>query len=102
MEPLHIHTVVIWTHHAEPSKAVRSKVCAGNTGEEISAPSMEEMNKLIVSEVIVKTLEEINLKNGEPAVTLYGELTLLHIYPSGLSSLVDLRAKPAGPAGNHY
>merc|ERR1712093_79168 len=47
------------------------------------APSMEEMNKLIVSEVIVKTLEEITLKNGQPALTLYGDHTQLHINPSG-------------------
>merc|ERR1712227_1168220 len=38
---------------------------------------------LIVSEVIVKCLEEITLKNGKPAVTLYGAHTNLHINPSG-------------------
>merc|ERR1712072_777173 len=37
----------------------------------------------IVSEVIVKCLEEITLKNGKPAVTLYGAHTNLHINPSG-------------------
>merc|ERR1719231_1931071 len=38
---------------------------------------------LIVSEVIVKCLEEITLKNGKPAITLYGAHTHLHINPSG-------------------
>merc|ERR1711900_5753 len=43
----------------------------------------EEMNKLIVEEVVKKTLEEITLKNGKPALTLYGDHTQLHINPSG-------------------
>jgi len=83
VEPLKIHTVVISTQHAEPEKARRSKEVAGYTGEDAVAPSMEEMNKLIVSEVIVKTLEGITLKNGKPALTLYGDHTQLHINPSG-------------------
>jgi len=41
------------------------------------------MNKLIVEEVVKKTLEEITLKNGQPAISLYGEFTHLHINPSG-------------------
>jgi len=41
------------------------------------------MNDLIVKEVIVKCLEEIKLKNGKAAVTLYGDHTHLHINPSG-------------------
>merc|ERR1712203_683291 len=44
---------------------------------------MEEMNKLIVEEVVKKTLEEIKLKNGDSAITLFGEHTHLHINPSG-------------------
>merc|ERR1712238_146726 len=50
VEPQKIHTVVISTQHAEPSKAVRSKECShpGYKGPEMTAPSMEEMNKLIV------------------------------------------------------
>merc|ERR1711878_162467 len=48
-----------------------------------TAPSMEEMNKLIVEEVVKKTLEEITLKSGKPAITLYGSHTHLHINPSG-------------------
>merc|ERR1711977_48930 len=55
----------------------------GYTGAEATAPSMARMNELIVSEVIVKCLEEITLKNGKPAVTLYGAHTNLHINPSG-------------------
>ncbi len=57
-------TVVISTQQAEPLKAVRSKECAGYTGPEMTAPSMEEMNKLIVEDVIKETLKEITLKNG--------------------------------------
>merc|ERR1712182_160031 len=44
---------------------------------------MEEMNKLIVKEVVVKCLEEIKLKNGKPAVSLYCDHTNMHINPSG-------------------
>jgi len=83
VEPQKIHTVVISTQHAEPSKATRRKECAGYTGEDATAPSMAEMNKLIVEEVVKKTLSEITLKNGKPALTLYGDHTHLHINPSG-------------------
>merc|ERR1711937_995610 len=83
VEPQKIHTVVISTQHAEPGVALRSKEVEGYTGAEATAPSMARMNELIVSEVIVKCLEEITLKNGKPAVTLYGPHTNLHINPSG-------------------
>merc|ERR1711871_1775097 len=43
VEPIKVHTVVISTQHAEPSKAVRSKEVEGWTGEEATAPSMEDM-----------------------------------------------------------
>merc|ERR1719277_2653863 len=66
VEPQKIHTVVISTQHAEPSKATRKKEVAGYSGADETAPSMEEMNKLIVEKVIRKTLEEIKLKNGKP------------------------------------
>merc|ERR1712019_293453 len=75
VEPKKIHTVVISTQHAEPSKALRTKECAGYTGAEMTAPSMEEVNK--------ETLKEIKLKNGKPALTLYGDHTHLDINPSG-------------------
>merc|ERR1719439_499168 len=83
VEPRKIHTVVISTQHAEPLKAVRTKECAGYTGPEMTAPSMEDMNKAIVEDVIRKTLKEIKLKNGQAALTLYGDHTNLHINPSG-------------------
>merc|ERR1712031_132523 len=83
VEPRKIHTVVISTQHAEPLKAVRTKECAGYTGPEMTAPSMEEMNKLIVEDVVKETLKEITLKNGKPALTLFGDHTHLHINPSG-------------------
>merc|ERR1712159_939427 len=79
VEPQKIHTVVISTQHAEPEKALRTKECEGYTGEEMTAPSMDEMNKLIVEHVIKETLKEITLKSGKPAVTLYGAHTNLHI-----------------------
>jgi len=83
VEPRKIHTVVISTQHAEPSKATRCKEVAGYTGPDATAPSMEEMNKLIVEEVVKKTLQEITLKNGSSALSLFGDHTHLYINPSG-------------------
>merc|ERR1711924_347644 len=83
VEPLKVHTVVISTQHAAPGTAKRTEECAGYTGKEMTAPSMEEMNKLIVEHVVKKCLSEIKLKNGKQALTLYGEHTHLHINPSG-------------------
>jgi len=83
VEPLMIHTVVISTQHAEPLKAVRTKEIEGYTGPEMTAPSMEDMNKAIEEHVIRATLSEIILKNGQPAITLYGAHTHNYINPSG-------------------
>jgi len=85
VEPLSIHTVVISTQHAEPLKALRSKECAiqGYAGPEMTAPSMEDMNKLIIEKVVKATLDEITLKNGKTALTLFSDRTHLHINPSG-------------------
>merc|ERR1712139_736622 len=83
VEPLKVHTVVISTQHAAPSVAKRTEECPEYKGKEMTAPSMEEMNKLIVEHVVKKTLSEILLKNGKPALTLYGDHTHLHINPSG-------------------
>merc|ERR1712071_583399 len=83
VEPQKIHTVVISTQHAEPSKATRCKEVAGYSGSDATAPSMEDMNKLIVDEVVKKTLDEIILKNGKSALTLFDDATHLHINPSG-------------------
>merc|ERR1711879_1082664 len=83
VEPQKIHTVVISTQHAEPLKAKRTKECDGYTGPEMTAPSMEDMNKAIVEDVIKATLSEVILKNGQPALTLFGDHTHLHINPSG-------------------
>lgn len=88
--PLKIHTVVISTQHAEPLKAKRTEEQDGKdnrgayTGPEQMAPSMEEMNELIHDHVIVKTLSEIKLKNGQSALSIYDRATCnLHINPSG-------------------
>merc|ERR1712241_327059 len=83
VEPKKIHTVVISTQHAEPLKAKRTKECAGYKGPEMTAPSMEAMNKEIEEKVIKRTLREIKLKSGAEALTLYGAHTHLHINPSG-------------------
>merc|ERR1719156_4346 len=63
VEPLKIHTIVISTQHAEPKKAKRSEEVAGWNGAEAIAPSMSDMNDLIVKEVIETCLSEIKLKN---------------------------------------
>merc|ERR1711862_865763 len=83
VEPMKIHTVVISTQHAEPGKAVRSKECEGYSGPEMTAPSMGDMNKALEEHVIRATLASIKLKNGAPALSLYGEHTHLHLNPSG-------------------
>lgn len=88
--PLKIHTVVISTQHAEPSKAKRTEEQSGKdnrgayTGEEMIAPSMAEMNELIHDHVILATLRSIKLKSGETAESIYDRATCnLHINPSG-------------------
>ena len=58
VEPLKVHTVVISTQHAAPGVAKRSEECAGYDGKEMIAPSMEQMNSLIVEHVVKKTLED--------------------------------------------
>merc|ERR1719172_619505 len=83
VEPLKVHTVVISTQHAAPGTAKRTEECAGDTGKEMTAPSMEEMNKLIVEHVVKQTLSDIKLKNGDAAISLFGDFTHLHINPSG-------------------
>merc|ERR1711935_880141 len=53
------------------------------SGPEMTAPSMEDMNKALEEHVIRATLASIILKNGAPALSLYGEHTHLHMNPSG-------------------
>jgi len=84
VEPLEIHTVVISTQHCEPSVRTRTVECSGYTGDEMTAPSMAEMNKLIVEHVVKATLGDITLKSGESALSIFNEETChLHINPSG-------------------
>merc|ERR1712160_133808 len=64
-------------------KAVRTKEVEGYAGAEETAPSMEEMNKQIIEKVVKRTLSEIILKNGKPALSLYGDHTHNYINPSG-------------------
>mmetsp|Transcript_26376 Transcript_26376/g.57790 ORF Transcript_26376/g.57790 Transcript_26376/m.57790 type:complete len:477 (-) Transcript_26376:55-1485(-) len=88
--PIKIHTVVISTQHAEPLKAKRTEEQSGKDnrgkyeGDEMIAPSMDEMNELIHEHVIKATLESIKLKSGESALSIYDRATCnLHINPSG-------------------
>merc|ERR1711941_15774 len=71
------------TQHANPGVATRKNECVGYSGPDMTAPSMEEMNKLIVEEVVKETLKEITLKSGANALTIFGDHTNLHINPSG-------------------
>jgi len=43
-----VQTLVLSTQHAEPGKALQSKECEGYTADEVTDPSMEEMNKSTV------------------------------------------------------
>jgi S-adenosylmethionine synthetase len=84
VEPLYIHTVLISTQHAEPLKCKRTKECIGYNGPEMTAPSMAEMNELIIQHVVIKTLESITLKNGKDATSIFDRKKChLHINPSG-------------------
>ena len=53
------------------------------------------MNKLIVDEVVKKTLDEIILKNGKSALSLFDDATHVHINPSGKFTI----GGPQGDAG---
>merc|ERR1712008_292034 len=99
VEPQKIHTVVISTQHAEPLKATRCKEVAGYTGADATAPSMEEMNKLIVEEVVKKMLAEITLKSGKPALSLLAISRTFTSTPLGSSSLAARRAMRVSLAG---
>jgi len=84
VEPVEIHTVVISTQHCEPSVRTRKQEYPDFSGEDVNAPSMVEMNELIIKEVIVKCLEEITLLNGESALSIFNQKSChLHINPSG-------------------
>merc|ERR1712003_483976 len=96
VEPQKIHTVVISTQHAEPLRATRRKEVAGYTGADETAPSMEDMNKLIIEKVVKRTLSEIKLKNGKAALSLFSDKdTHLYINPSGKFIICG----PQGDAG---
>jgi len=88
--PIKVHTVVISTQHAEPSKAKRTEEQNGMDnrakyeGEEVIAPTMADMNELIHEHVVVATLDSIKMKNGKTALSIYDRGTCnLHINPSG-------------------
>jgi len=90
VEPTKIHTVVISSQHAEPLKAKRTEEQNGAdtrekfTGAEELAPSSDGMNEAIIEHVVVATLKEIILKNGQPALSIYDRASCnLHINPTG-------------------
>jgi len=84
VEPIEIHTVLISTQHADPGVALRSEEDKSYDGPEMTAPTKKEMDELLINEVVVKTLEEITLKNGEPATSIFHRKTChLHMNPSG-------------------
>ena len=61
VETQKVHTVVIATQHTEPLKTGRAKECSrqGYRGPEMTAPSVDEMNKQIFEKAIKATLTEI-------------------------------------------
>jgi S-adenosylmethionine synthetase len=84
VEPLKIHTVLISSQHADPSGTKRKTEYPGFKGADEVAPSMEEMNAMIIEHVIVATLKGIILKNGKPATSIFDQKTCnIHINPSG-------------------
>jgi S-adenosylmethionine synthetase len=82
IEPQGIHSVLIEAPYAAPLKLLRSQDCADYDGPEMIAPSLERMKKIIMEDVVRKALAEIILKNGQSALTLFSENTLLHFYAS--------------------
>jgi len=84
VEPLRIHTVLISTQHCEPSVRTRKAEYPDFTGDDETAPSMEQMNELIIEHVVVATLKGIVLKNGLSAESLFDRANCnIHINPSG-------------------
>jgi len=84
VEPLEIHTVLISTQHAAPEKSTRKREYPAYTGDDETAPSMQAMNELITEHVVVATLRDIILKNGENALSIFDRKTCnIHINPSG-------------------
>jgi len=84
VEPIRIHTVLISTQHCEPGKRTRAAEYPGYQGPEEVAPSMADMNDLIIQHVVIATLEDIFLKNGKPATSIFDRKTCnIHINPSG-------------------
>jgi len=82
VEPVMIHTTLISTQHSAPGHKKSDEV-KGSTSTEV-APSIAEQNELIKQHVILTTLAEITLKNGESALSIFDEKSChLHINPSG-------------------
>ena len=59
---------------------------------------METRNKKVQEKVIKRSLESIESKNGQPAVTLYGSHTHLHINPE-VKLIIDGAQGDAGLTG---
>jgi len=84
VEPLRIHTVLISTQHCEPSVRTRAAEYPGYAGADEVAPSISQMNELIIQHVVVATLQGIMLKNGKSAESIFDRANCnIHINPSG-------------------
>jgi len=84
VEPIRIHTVLISTQHCEPGVRTRAAEYPGYQGADEVAPSMAEMNELIIQHVVIATLQGILLKNGKTADSLFDRANCnIHINPSG-------------------
>ena len=81
------HTIVSSIQLAEPPQTVCSKESAGYSGLGETALSMDEMNKLIDEKVLRKTLAEIILQIGQPALS--SEYVHLYFQASGKFSIGD-------------
>jgi len=84
VEPIRIHTVLISTQHCEPGVRTRAAEYPGYSGADEVAPSMTDMNELIIQHVVIATLQGIMLKNGKSADSLFDRANCnIHINPSG-------------------
>lgn len=96
VEPQRVHTVCITVRCAAPAKALRTQECIDYDGPEMIAPSFQGMQDMIVEEVIKKTLAQVCLKNGQSAITLFGDHTQIFICESPASDTKQLQ----GPSKN--
>ena len=76
VDPEKIIKIEICAQHAEPSKAKRSEEVEYYTGPEMTAPNLQDMYDSI-EDIVKRTLNDIKLKKGITALTLYANHTEL-------------------------